>query len=179
MAQLKDPVITEDHIQGDNNASITLVEYGDYECPFCGMVYPIVKTIQNHFDKQLRFVFRNFPLTEAHPHAEMAAETAEFANDYKLFWEMHDLIYENQAQLSKSMLLGIGESLELPRNKLEFAIDKKLYAPKIRKDFMGGVRSGVNGTPTFFINEIRYNGPMDFESMVSAIQSVLKEVQFK
>lgn len=173
MAQLKDPVNAEDHIQGDNNAFITLVEYGDYECPFCGEAYPIVKMIQNYFGEQLRFVFRNFPLNEVHPHAEMAAETAEFANDYQLFWEMHDLIYENQAQLSRSMLLEIGESLKLPTNKLELAIDRKQYAPKIRRDFMGGVRSGVNGTPTFFINEIRYNGPMDFESMVSAIESVL------
>ena len=101
MATLKIPVNTEDHIQGNSHAIITLVEYGDYECPYCGMAYPVVKQLQKHFDKQLRFVFRNFPLTEAHPYAQIAAETAEFAASHNRFWEMHDLLYENQSSLSE------------------------------------------------------------------------------
>ncbi len=95
MSTLKVPVGTADHIQGDENAALTLVEYGDYECPHCGHAYPIVKRVQKHFGKRLRFVFRNFPLNEIHPHAESAAETAEFAGAHGKFWEMHDLLFES------------------------------------------------------------------------------------
>ena len=173
MAILKVPVTSEDHIQGEENALITLVEYGDYECSFCGMAYLIVKKVQKHFDKQLRFVFRNFPLSEVHSFAEIAVETAEFAGDYDRFWEMHDLIYENQSRLSLSLLLELTEMLGLSVRNLELAIEKKVYKPKIQKDFLGGVRSGVNGSPTFFINDHRYNGVCEFEGLVSAIDSVL------
>lgn len=173
MSILKVPVTSEDHIRGDVNALITLVEYGDYECPFCGMAYPIVKMVQKYFDKQLRFVFRNFPLTEVHPHAEVAAESAEFAGDNGRFWEMHDLIYENQKRLSSSLLRELTETLGLSVRDLELAIENNVYKPKIKKDFLGGVRSGVNGTPTFFINEHRYNGAVKFEGLISAIDSIL------
>ena len=111
MATLKVPVSSEDHIQGDEDAPVTLVEYGDYECPFCGRAYAVIKSLQDHFGEQLRFVFRNFPLKEIHPHAESAAEAAEFAGANGRFWEMHDGIYENQAELSMPMLLELAERL--------------------------------------------------------------------
>ncbi len=172
MATLKVPVTHKDHIQGNEKAWITLVEYGDYECPFCGMAYPIVKQLQTHFGEQLRFVFRNFPLSEMHPYAEPAAEAAEFAADSDLFWQIHDLIYENQEDLSIPLLLELGESLGLSAEDIAEAIENKAYAKKIHDDFLSGVRSGVNGTPTFFINDRRYNGPFEFEEMVSAIEAV-------
>ena len=173
MATLKVPVSPDDHIQGNIHAPITLIEYGDYQCPYCGAAYEQIKQIQRHFGDQLKFVFRNFPLAEAHEFAESAAETAEFANDYEKFWDMHDMIYENQSSLSLSALVEFGKVLKLPVNDLELAIRKKSYTPKIKQDFMGGVRSGVNGTPTFFINESRYNGPYEAQAMIQAIDSVL------
>lgn len=173
MDTLKVPVTQEDHIQGDFNAPITLVEYGDYECPNCGAAYPIVKQIQEHFGKQLRFVFRNFPLTEVHPHAELAAETAEFSDTKGHFWEMHDLLFENQASLSISLLYELVESLKIPPQELKQALENQIFEPKVRKDFLGGVRSGVNGTPTFFINGQRQNAGYSFEELLSAIEAVV------
>lgn len=169
MSMLKVPVTSNDHIQGNKDAPIILVEYGDYECPYCGSAYPIVKQIQKHFGKQLGFVFRNFPLNESHPHAELAAETAEFAAEHKKFWEMHDLLYENQTTLSLATMLELTKSLKLPVAELEKALESKKYQSKIRSDFLGGVNSGVNGTPTFYINGQRHNGSFEYEELVAAI----------
>jgi protein-disulfide isomerase len=173
MAVLKVPVTDDDHIQGNKDALITLVEYGDYECPYCGAAHPVVKKLQHHFGDQLRFVFRNFPLAEVHPFAKPAAETAEFAADHKRFWEMHDLLYENQANFSIPFFLELGEMLKLPSKNLALAIQQQAYEHKIQKDFMGGVRSGVNGTPTFFINGQRYNGDFDYGSLAGAIEEAM------
>lgn len=177
MTLLKNPVTSEDHTQGSDKAIVTLVEYGDYQCPFCAKAYPIVKALQKHFGKQLRFVFRNFPLSEVHPLAEPAAETAESAATFKKFWEMHDHIYENQPHLSLPLLLELGINLELPAEEIENAIKDRLYRDKIKKDFLGGVRSGVNGTPTFYINGQRFNGEPEFESLLAAIEQALAHSQ--
>lgn len=166
---LKIPVTKDDHIQGDENAPITLVEYGDYECPYCGMAYPIVKRIQKHFGKQLRFVFRNFPLVDSHPHAGIAALTAEFAASQNKFWEMHDLLYENQEYLDTPDLLKYAKSINLSESDLKQAIENGDFNEKIQNDLMGGVRSGVNGTPTFFINGNRHNDSFEYEKLVAAI----------
>ncbi len=174
MSILKVAVSQTDHIQGDENAPITLVEYGDYECPYCGAAYPIVKRIQKHFKKDLRFVFRNFPLIESHPNAGIAAMTAEFAATKNKFWEMHDLLYENQEFLDMPNLVKYAESLDLSAADLQMAIEKEIFADKIKNDFMGGVRSGVNGTPTFFINGIRYNGSFEYENLLTALNKVEK-----
>lgn len=173
MSTLKIPVTKADHIQGSESAPITLVEYGDYECPFCGRAYHVIKQLQKHFGKQLRFVFRNFPLTQLHPQAEVAAEAAEFAATNDKFWEMHDLIYENQTSLSEPLLLELGMTLGLDTNELRMAIETKGFEEKIRADFLGGVRSGVNGTPTFFINGERYNGSYEYEDLEAALESVV------
>ncbi len=170
MANLRPPVTPEDHIQGPEDAPVTLVEYGDYECPHCGRAYSIIKRVQKHFGKSLRFVFRNFPLNELHPEAESAAETAEFAGARGKFWEMHDLLFENQERLSGELYWELAEQLGLPIETLRKALEDGTFQSRVRTDFSSGVRSGVNGTPTFFINGMRHDGPFDYEVLVPAIQ---------
>jgi protein-disulfide isomerase len=174
MTRLSVPVSAQDHIQGDPHALVTLVEYGDYQCPSCGQAYPIVKRLQKHFAKRMSFVFRNFPLTQIHPYAEPAAETAEFAAAHHKFWEMHDLLYENQERLDDDLLLELSQQLTLDPDELTEALESKQFEPRVRADFSSGVRSGVNGTPTFFINGQRHDGSYDYESMVEAIDRVLQ-----
>lgn len=173
MAILKVPVTEEDHIQGNLNAPVILVEYGDYECPYCTLAYPIVKKLQGQFGEQLCFVFRNFPLSEIHPFAEISAETAEFAGLHRRFWAMHDLIYENNKNLSPELLVELTKTLGFSTMELDQAIKNHTFLAKIKADFLGGVRSGVNGTPTFFINENRHNGPFDYDHLSLAIESAM------
>jgi protein-disulfide isomerase len=172
VSTLKIPIGPEDHVQGDEQAEFTLVEYGDYECPHCGHAVPIVKRVQRHFGKRLRFVYRNFPLSQIHPHADSAAETAEFAGSKGKFWEMHDLLFENQGQLSLGLYGALAEQLGLAKAELIDALNGKVYEARVRADFTGGVRSGVNGTPTFFINGRRHNGPFEYEDLVAVIEGV-------
>jgi protein-disulfide isomerase len=162
-------------VQGDEDAPVTLLEYGDYECPHCGHAYPIIKRIQKHFGKQMKFVFRNFPLSEMHPNAESAAEAAEFAGAKGQFWEMHDAIFENQEELGVPLLLTLAQTLGLSSPDLRSALMDREYAPRVKSDFLGGVRSGVNGTPTFFINGQRHDGLPDFEELVAAIDARLSK----
>jgi protein-disulfide isomerase len=170
MSKLSVPVNSEDHRQGQEAAECVLVEYGDYECPTCGEAYPIVKRLQKHFGKRLLLVFRNFPLSQMHPHAESAAETAEFAGSNDKFWEMHDLLFENQDHLEDSLFVELTQELHLVPAKLQDALENKVFQPRVQTDFAGGVRSGVNGTPTFFLNDQRHNGAFDFDSLVDAIE---------
>lgn len=171
MSTLKIPVGPADHIQGDDNAPVTLVEYGDYECPYCGEAYPIVKRIQKHFGKRLRFVFRNFPLSEMHPHAEFAAETAEFANAHGKFWEMHDLLYENQKRFGGEVFQELTKRLGLSTADLLASLEKREFLAKVKADFSGGARSGVNGTPTFFINGQRHDASYEYQVLADAIEA--------
>jgi protein-disulfide isomerase len=173
MATLKVPVGPADHSQGPADATVTLVEYGDYECSHCGRAYPIVKAVQKKLGKQLRFVFRNFPLREIHPNAEAAAETAEFAATHGKFWDMHDLIFENQNALSEQMLEELAQRLTLDRQALRDAVRSGTFAEHVQADFSSGVRSGVNGTPTFFINRQRHDGDFELETLLQAIQNMI------
>jgi protein-disulfide isomerase len=173
MSKLSVPVSDKDHRQGDPDAPCTLVEYGDYQCPSCGHAYPIVKRVQKHFGKRLLFVFRNFPLSEMHPYAEPAAEAAEFAATHTKFWEMHDLLFENQDRLDNALLFQLAQQLHLDPEKLRQALASSEFEPRVRADFRGGVRSGVNGTPTFFINGQRHDGAYDYASLTEAIEGVL------
>ncbi len=177
MATLKVPVVSEDHAQGPENAEVTLVEYGDYECPYCGRAYPIIKQVQQHFGKRLRLVFRNFPLGEMHPHAIAAAEVAEFAGAHGKFWEMHDLLYENQARLGEPLFMELAEQLRLSPTELRQALQDRTFEARVRADFSGGVRSGVNGTPTFFINGHRHDASFDYDTLVSAIQGAMHKAK--
>jgi protein-disulfide isomerase len=176
MATLKVPVSSRDHIQGGADADVTLVEYGDFECPHCGRANPIVKEVQDHFRDRLRFVYRHFPLREIHPHAEAAAEASEYAGAQDLFWDMHDLLFESQHALGLPLLLESAEALGLSSAGLREALANGDYAPKVQADFLGGVRSGVNGTPTFFVDGERHDGPHEFADLVSAIERRMKRV---
>jgi protein-disulfide isomerase len=173
MSTLKVAVGPSDHVQGSERAGCTLVEYGDYECPHCGHAYPIVKRVQKHFGKRLRFVFRNFPLNESHPHAESAAETAEFAGARGKFWEMHDLLFENQDRLGGGLYRQLAGELQLDAAALQQALEDGKFQARVRADFSGGARSGVNGTPTFFINGHRHDGSFEYEDLVDAIEDAL------
>ena len=169
MSHLTLPVGARDHIQGSEHATITLVEYGDYECPHCGRAYPIVKAVQKHLGKKLRFVFRNFPLNESHPHAEIAAETAEAAAAQGKFWEMHDMLYENQGALELDDLVVYATNLGLDVTAYMAALKSRAHLPRVKEDFSSGARSGVNGTPTFFINGTRFDGNWDEAGLIAAL----------
>jgi protein-disulfide isomerase len=173
------PVGERDHIQGDPKAPVTLVEYGDYECPHCGRAYPIIKRVQQRLGKRLRFVFRNFPLAEVHPHAEHAAEAAESTAAHggpKAFWPMHDLIFEHQqdgpAALSDAGLVRLAAKAGVDGQAVGDDLQAGTCRERVREDFTSGVRSGVNGTPTFFIDGVRYDGYWDVESLVAALERV-------
>jgi len=167
------PVTTErDHTQGPPNALLTLVEYGDYQCPFCGAAYPEVKRVQEKLGPRLRFVFRNFPITSLHEFAEQAAETAEAASAQGKFWEMHDFLYEHQDILGdEDKILAGAKKFQLDTLKLAREVTQHTYLNRIKQDFSGGVRSGVNGTPTFYVNEIRYNGSSEANELLAFLTS--------
>jgi protein-disulfide isomerase len=168
-AKLKPPVGPHDHVQGPAEAPVTLVEYGDYECPYCGEAYPVVKALQKRLGDQMRFVFRNFPLAQAHPHAEHAAEAAEAADAQGKFWEMHDMLYENQDALEDEDLVRYARALHLDVPRFVKEMESGAHLERVREDFRSGVRSGVNGTPSFFINGARHDGPFDLASLLAAI----------
>lgn len=171
MATLKVPITSEDHIQGPETAQVTLVEYGDYECPDCGRAYPIVKTVQRRLGPRLRFVFRNFPLRESHPHAQRAAEAAEAAGAQGKFWEMHDRLFERQFALDDHALMEYAADLGLDAERFRADLRHGTYRARVRDDFRSGVLSGVNGTPTFFVNGVRHDGAWDAESLVAALEA--------
>jgi protein-disulfide isomerase len=168
-ATLTPPVSARDHAQGPASAPITLVEFGDYQCPYCGAAYPVVKQLQKTLGKKLRFIFRNFPLTQAHPYALVAAEAAEAAALQGKFWEMHDLIYENQASLEPDILPEWAVTVGLDVKKFGAAIQQGEITKRIKEDRMSGITSGVNGTPCFFINGIRYDDMPDYDSLLAAL----------
>jgi len=173
------PAVSErDHALGDDSALVTLLEYGDFECPYCGAAYPVLKRVQERLGDRLRFVFRNFPIAESHPHAEHAAEAAESvaaqAGD-GAFWIMHDLMYEHQRALDDASLARYAEKAGADGPDVLADLAAARYHKVVRDSFMGGVRSGVNGTPTLFIDGIRYDGPRDEETLVAALELVAAE----
>ena len=173
VAKLTLPVGERDHIQGPATAAITLVEYGDYQCPYCGQAYPIVKELQEQLGKKLRFFFRNFPLSTMHPYAEHAAEAAETAGADGKFWEMHDTLYENQEALDDEDLVQYATALGLDPLRFTTDLAKHTKAARVREDFMSGARSGVNGTPTFFINGVRHDDSFELASLLKAMEAAL------
>jgi len=176
-SRLTPDVGDRDHIDGPSDALATLVEFGDYECPYCGMAYPIVKELRKRFTNQIRFVFRHFPLSEAHPHAEHAAESAEAVAELAgkgSFWAMHDVLYENQNALDDTSLAEYAGQVGADADAVARALASGTYRPRVRSDFKSGVRSGVNGTPTFFINGARFDGDwQDVDEFALALQGAL------
>jgi protein-disulfide isomerase len=158
---------------GDENSAVTVVEYGDYQCPFCAAAHPSVKQMLARHGQNLRFVFRHFPLTEMHPFAEPAAETAEFAGTRGLFWTMHDAIFANHHRLSIALLIALGASAKLPPVALRDVLATNRFLGKIQADFTGGVRSGVNGTPAFYINGVRFDHPLGATALPDAVEATL------
>jgi len=173
LASLTTPVTDRDHIQGSDKALVTLVEYGDYQCPHCGRAYPIVEEIRKTMGDRLRFVFRNFPLAEVHEYAEIAAEAAEAAGFQDRFWEMHHALFTHQNALAASNLVHYGARIGLDTTLLAQALTEHRFKTRVREDFISGVRSGVNGTPTFFINGRRHDGPFDLSSLAGAIEEAM------
>ena len=170
---LTPPVSERDHAEGHADAPVTLVEYGDYQCPYCGAAYPVIKQLQEALGKKLRFVFRNFPLTQAHPYALIAAEAAEAAGLQRKFWEMHDLIYENQDELEPDILPAWAEQVGLDLEEFGTAIQQGDVTKRIKEDRASGIRSGVNGTPSFFINGSRYDGAADYDLLRASLEEQL------
>jgi protein-disulfide isomerase len=176
-AQLVIPVSESDHTLGPGNAPVTLLEYGDFECPYCSRAHPILQGVRRTMGDRLRFVFRHFPLSQAHPHAEHAAEASEAAGAQGRFWEMHDLLFENQHALEDDDLAMYAAQIGLDAQRVAREIAAGTYAKKIRNDFRGGIRSGVNGTPTLFINGLRFDGNWsDPDELVQALTEAATQV---
>ena len=163
------PIGGRDHMLGPPDAPVTLVEYGDYQCPHCGAAHPVVKTVLRHLGRNVRFAFRHFPLAEIHPNALPAAEAAEAAGAQNKFWEMHDLLFANQDALEHRDLVRYAEALDLDLPRFVAELAEHTWEPRVREDFMTGVRSGVNGTPTFFVNGVRHDGPWYAGSLFEAL----------
>lgn len=170
MTQLTAPVNKNDHVVGNKNATVTLLEYGDFECPYCGQAYPIVEKIREIEGDDLRFVFRHFPLSQIHPHAFPAALAAEAAGKQKKFWEMHHMLFQNQQALEDSDLVAYAKELDLDRERFVRDMQAPDVGQKVHEDFLSGIRSGVNGTPTFFINGFRFDGSYQPEYLLAAIE---------
>ena len=171
MSVLTPPVSDDDHRAGPDDAPVTLVEFGDFECPHCGAAFPVVHEIQRILGPSLRFVFRNFPLTQIHPNAKRAAEAAEAAGAQGEFWGMHDLLFEHQDALEEPDLLRYATALSLDGERFARELSSGVYTSRVRRDFRSGVRSGVNGTPAFFINGVRHDAPWDLPTLLAAVEA--------
>lgn len=169
MSALSVPVSAADHVAGHLDAPVVLVEYGDYQCPGCGEAFSLVKRLQQRFGNSLCVVFRNFPLLQSHPQAWPAAVTAEYAGTHGRFWQAHDALYSAQPQLGEDLYRELIRELELPEDGLVAALDDPAYRQKIQADIESGLRSGVSGTPSFFINGQAFLPRQHFEELYDAI----------
>ncbi|MBS1118488.1 MAG: Na+/H+ antiporter NhaA [Deltaproteobacteria bacterium] len=173
MSQLRVPISQGDHIKGSSQARITLVEYGDYECASCRRVVAVLDRVLSCFPSDVRFVYRHFPTSELHPQAVAAAEIAEAAAAQDRFWDMHALLYEQHQALTLGSLLRLGSLLHLDLDRMRAELARHAYLPKIEADFKGGVRSGVWGTPSVFLGDVRYDAPLQVAGIVATIDQML------
>jgi protein-disulfide isomerase len=171
------PLRDDDHMRGGQNPEITLVEFGDYECPACGEAYYVIRRIESEMRDRLRFVFRHFPYARLHPHAELAAQAAESADAQRRFWEMHDLLFENQQALEFDDLVARAERLQLDVERFREDLKSERFLERVRSDFKAGVQNGVFSTPGIFINGIRHNDGADYETLMGAIERHLETVR--
>ena len=163
------PIHDEDHVHGPAAARYTLVEYGDYECPECGRLFQIIRDLQATLGERLQIVYRHYPLSGIHPHAQEAAEAAEAAGAQGRFWEMHDLLFQNQNSLKRKDLLAYGEALSLDTDRLRNELQREVYRDRVREDFRRGVQNGVYGTPGLFLNGVRYDGAWDRDTLLQKL----------
>jgi protein-disulfide isomerase len=177
MSHLLTAVSRHDHRQGPDRAKVVLVEYGDYECPACGRACITVEAIRRQLGPQLQLVFRNFPLTNTHLHAALAAEAAEAAGAQGRFWKMHDALFANQDRIGPELLHALAEELKLDVPRFDHELKQGIYRDRVRQDFMSGVHSGVNSTPTFFINGLRYDVPWDEDSLTAVLTLAAHEAR--
>ncbi len=170
VTQLTVAVSDRDHTIGPADAPVTLVEYGDYQCPYCGRAFPIVQDVRRRLGDRLRFVFRNFPLTQIHEHAEHAAEVAEAAAAQGKFWPMHDWLFRHQHTLDDDALLAGAREVGLDMERVQRELADGTHRARVREDFSTGIRSGVNGTPTFYVNGVRHDADFDTATLLAAIE---------
>jgi protein-disulfide isomerase len=164
------PVGDRDHIRGDAGAPVTLVEYGDFECPHCGIAHATIEEVLHETGSMVRFVYRHFPLSNMHPHAAIAAQASEAAAAQGKFWEMYDVLFLNQDALDPDDLIGYAEAAGLDVRRFIDEMERQVYAPRVQEDFASGIGSGVNGTPTFFLNGSRWDGPREARFLIAAIR---------
>jgi protein-disulfide isomerase len=175
LAILTIPVSPDDHSRGPDGAPLVIVEYGDFECPFCGQAYPVVERLLQEFGEDMKLVFRHFPLSTIHPHARRAAQAAEAAGLQQRFWEMHSLLFTNQRRLDDDSLMSYAQRIGVDTERFRSDMDGEEVARLVRRHFEGGLRSGVNRTPTFFINGQRHDGDNSYEALKYDIQVALRE----
>ncbi|SFN22213.1 thioredoxin domain-containing protein [Variovorax sp. OV329] len=172
MNKLTVPINERDHLRGSPDAPVVLVEYGDFECPHCGAAYGVVKKLERDLPDTLAVVFRQFPLVEVHPHAQLAAEAAEAAGAQGSFWKMHDLLFEHQEALAPADLVRYAAALHLDMERFASDLSGHVFLPKVQNDMKGGLQSGIRGTPTFFINGVLHQGGYDEASLLGSIMLV-------
>jgi protein-disulfide isomerase len=173
MSRLTPPVGSGDHVLGDPRAPVTLVEFGDFECPQCGRAHRVLQQVLPRLSAEARFVFRHFPLAEIHPHALAAAEVAEAAGAQGKFWPMHDTLFEHQDALDPEDLLAYAAALDLDVPRFTRELVSGAHRDKVRRDFSSGVKSGVNGTPTFFVQGVRLDLPWDADTLLAAVRAAV------
>jgi protein-disulfide isomerase len=171
--RLSVPVGAEDHIRGPLSAPVTLLEYGDYQCPYCASAQAAIRGLLEQRPDTVRFVFRHFPLTNVHQHAELAAETVEAAACRDRFWQMHDWLFEHQKEFNPGYVRVAAEQLGLPPDAIDREVNEHLYLDRIQRDFAGGIRSGVNGTPTFYVNDVRQDGGYTLPELIAAVDAAV------
>jgi protein-disulfide isomerase len=174
VSRLRQPVTATDHMRGDPGAPVTVVEYADFQCPFCAAAYPNLTAMLRERAGSVRLVFRHFPLVNVHPYAELVAETAESAGEHGRFWEMHDWLFEHQDQLDPVHLALGAEQVGLPVDDLAGEVNSHARLDRIQRDFVSGVRSGVNATPAFFVNGVRHHGGYDLVHLLGAVDEAAR-----
>jgi len=167
-------VRADDYIRGDKNAPVTLIEWSDFECSFCARVFPIIEQVLEEYEGQVRLIYRHFPLS-FHTNAQKAAEASECAGDQGKFWEMHDIMFENQSSIAVDDLKGYAKELGLNTSTFDDCLDNDTHAQKVKDDFTEGTQVGVNGTPATFVNGTMISGAQPFESFAAAIDAALAE----
>jgi protein-disulfide isomerase len=168
---LKILVGNDDHTLGRADAPLTLLEYGDYECGYCRLAHPVVASVRARLGDRLCFVFRNMPLSEVHPHAELAAEAAEAAAAQGKFWQMHDALFEHRPPLSSTAIAALARRLELDMPRFHDDLTTHRFHERVQRDFLGAIKSGVAGTPAFFIDGEMYAGAAEENALTAALQA--------